>query len=129
LRFDKVATRLLERLRANLDEAVPDGMTVLVTITAPIRVPSKTAAALEDKIESLLRRGSPGRDERLAIHGNRVRIRLLPHASPRAPRLVGFVHNSDSDPLLLLNTAASRLAHGILEESLEARPKRASDGE
>ena len=43
LRFDKVATRLIERLQATLGETVPDGMTVLLTITAPIRLPSKTA--------------------------------------------------------------------------------------
>jgi hypothetical protein len=60
LRFDKVATRLIERLQATLGETVPDGMTVLLTITAPIRLPSKTAASLEDKIQTLLGRGSPG---------------------------------------------------------------------
>jgi hypothetical protein len=43
LRFDKVATRLIERLQATLGETVPDGTTVLLTITAPIRLPSKTA--------------------------------------------------------------------------------------
>src|ERR1700730_1734242 len=35
LRFDKVATRLIERLQATLGETVPDGTTVLLTITAP----------------------------------------------------------------------------------------------
>jgi hypothetical protein len=78
-------------------------MTVLLTITAPIRLPSKTAAALEDKIQTLLRRGSPGRDDKDTIHGNRVQIRLLRDESERAPKMIGFVHNSDSDPLLLLN--------------------------
>ena len=67
LRFDKVVTRLMDRLRATLGETVPDGMTVLLTITAPIRLPSKTAAALEDKIQTLLGRGSPGRDQKDAI--------------------------------------------------------------
>src|SRR5580658_3532964 len=103
LRFDKVATRLMERLQATLGETVPDGMTVLLTITAPIRLPSKTAASLEDKIETLLGRESPGRDEKDTIHGNRVQIRLLRHKSERASKMIGFVHNSDSDPLLLLN--------------------------
>ena len=103
LRFDKVATRLIERLQATVGETVPDGMTVLLTITAPIRLPSKTAAALEEKIQTLLGRGSPGRDEKGTIHGNRVQIRVLRDESERAPRLIGFVHNSDSDPLLLLN--------------------------
>lgn len=103
LRFDKVATRLIERLEAALGETVPDGMTVVLTITAPIRLPSKTAASLEDKIQTLLGRGLPGRGKKDTIHGNRVQIRLLRDESKRAPKMIGFVHNSDSDPLLLLN--------------------------
>jgi hypothetical protein len=103
LRFDKVATRLLDRLQATLGETVPDGMTVLLTITAPIRLPSKTAASLEGKIQTLLGRVSPGRDEKETIYGNRVHIRLLREKSERAPKFIGFVHNSDSDPLLLLS--------------------------
>jgi hypothetical protein len=66
-------------------------------------LPSKTAASLEDKIHTLLGRGSPGRDEKETIHGNRVRIRLLRDKTERAPKMIGFVHNSDSDSLLLLN--------------------------
>ena len=103
LRFDKVATRLMDRLQATLGETVPDGTTVVLTITAPIRVPAKTAASLEDKMRTLLRRGSPGRDQKDTIHGNRVRIRILKSKSTRAPTLIGFVHNADSDPLVLLN--------------------------
>jgi hypothetical protein len=103
LRFDKVATRLIERLQATLGKTVPDGMTVLLTITAPIRLPSKTAAALEGKIHTVLGRESPSRDEKITIHGNRVQIRVLRDASERAPKMIGFVHNPDSDPLLLLN--------------------------
>src|SRR5438876_8909863 len=103
LRFDNVATRFIERLQATLGETVPDGMTVLLSITAPIRLPSKTAASLEDKIQTLLGRGSPGRDEKETVHGNRVQIRLLRDEAERAPKMIGFVHNSDSDPLLLLN--------------------------
>jgi hypothetical protein len=110
LRFDKVATRFIERLQATVGKTVPDGMMVLLTITAPIRLPSKTAASLEDKIQTLLGRGSPGRDEKDTIHGNRVRIRLLRDESGRAPKMLGFVHNSDSDPLLLLN-----MPHELLE--------------
>lgn len=56
LRFDKVATRLIERLQ-----------------------------------------------EKGTIHGNRVQIRLLRGESERAPKMIGFVHNPDSDPDLLLN--------------------------
>ena len=102
LRFDKVATRLIERLQASLGETVHDGMTVLLTITAPIRLPSKTADSLEDIIQTLLARESPDRDEKDTVHGNRVRIRLLRDESEPAPKMIVFVHNSDSDAGLLL---------------------------
>src|SRR5713101_1635945 len=126
LRFDKVATRLIERVQATLGEAVPDGMTVLLTITAPIRLPSKTAASLEDKIQTLLGRGSPGRDEKDTIHGNRVQIRLLRDGSERAPKMLGFVHNSDSDPLLLLNMTRE-LLELISAEAGRRAPRLAGD--
>jgi hypothetical protein len=103
LRFDKVATRLMERLQVTVGEIAPEGVTVLVTVTAPIRLPAKTAAALENKIQTLVGRGSSGRDEKDTIHGNRVQIRLLRDTSGRAPKLIGFVHNSDSDPVPLLD--------------------------
>jgi len=109
LRFDRVASRLIERLQATLNATVPDGMTVLLAITAPIRVPSKTAASLEDKIDTLLGRGPRGRDQKDTIHGNRVQIRLLRDESERAPKMIGFVHNSDSDALLFLNMTSELL--------------------
>jgi hypothetical protein len=126
LRFDKVATRLMERLQATVGETVPDGITVLLTITAPIRLPSKTAASLEDKIEALLGRGSPGRDKKDTIHGNHVQIRLLRNDSERAPKVIGFVHNPDSDPLLLLNMTRE-LLEAISVEAARRPPRRAGD--
>lgn len=121
LRFDKVATRLIERLQATLGETVPDGMTVLLTITAPIRFPSKTAAVLEDKIQTLFGRGSPGRDEKDTIHGNHVQTRLLRDESVRAPKMIGFVHNPDTDPLLLLNMTRELLELISAEAGRRAR--------
>ena len=122
LRFDKVATRLIERLQATLGGTVPGGMTVLLTITAPIRLPGKTAVALEDKIQTLLGRGSPSRDEKDTIHGNRVQIRLWRDESGRAPKMIGFVHNSDSDPLLLLNMTRELLE--LISADAGRRPTR-----
>jgi hypothetical protein len=37
LRFDKVATKLVKHLQATCAATVPDGMMVLLTVTAPIR--------------------------------------------------------------------------------------------
>lgn len=127
LRFDKVVTRLMEHLRATVSKTVPDGMTVLLTITAPIRLPSKTAASLEDKIQTLLRRrGSLGRNEKDMIHGNRVQIRLLRDESEQPSKMIGFVHNSDSDPVLLLNMTRE-LLDLINSEAARRTPKLAGD--
>ena len=122
LRFDKVATRLIEDLRAALEKTVPDGTTVLLAVTAPIRLPSKTAAALEDKIETLLERKSLGRNEKDTIHGNRIQIRLLRGESERAPKMIGFVHNPDSDPLVLFNMTSELLE--LISAEASGRPMR-----
>lgn len=103
LRFDRVATSILKRLRADLGETLPDGMTVLLTITAPIRLPAKTVAALEDKIHTLLGRGLAGRDVTDTINGNRVQILCLRNETARAPKVIGFVHNAETDSRLLFN--------------------------
>jgi hypothetical protein len=109
LRFDKAATRVVQRLQATAGDTVPHGITGLLTITAPIRVPSKTAASLEPRIQTLLRRGSPRRAEKATIHRNRVQIRLERDDSGRAPKIIGFVHNSDVDPRILLNMTREML--------------------
>ena len=102
LRFDKVVAGLTQRLRGALDEIVPERMTVVLTLTAPIRLPAKTADALEDKIRTLLRRKSPLRDAKETIYGNHVRIRILSDQSEPASKMIGFVHNPNWDPLLLM---------------------------
>ena len=125
LRFDRVATRLIRRLQTSLDDGVPDGMTVLVTVTAPIRLASKTAAAREAKIPTLLGRKSPGRDVHDTIHGHHVRIRLLSDEPQGAPKFIGFVHNADSDHLFLLNTTGELLE--LLRAEASRRVAKAGD--
>ena len=109
LRFDKVVVRLMEHLQGSLGEIVPEGTTVLLAVTAPIRLASKTAAALEEKIQTLLKQRSTARDEKATIHGNRVRIRVLRDQSRRVPRMIGFVHNPETDPLLLFSMTGELL--------------------
>lgn len=121
LRFDKVATRVIEHLQATVNKIVPAGVTVLVTITAPIRLPSKTAAALEGKIQNLLRLRAPGRDEEGTIHGNHVRIRLVRSKSERAPRMIGFVHNPGTDPVQLFDMTSELLELPGAEAKQQAR--------
>jgi hypothetical protein len=110
LRFDRVALGLIERLRTALYASVPDGRTVIVTVTAPIRLPAKTALALEEKIRKLVAtRAAPARLTD-TIHGNEIQVHLLKGGSARTARLIGFVHNPDSDPGILIHVARSLLA-------------------
>jgi hypothetical protein len=109
LRFDRVAMRLIESLNTALGKAVPGGTTAIVTVTAPVRMASKTAAELEERIQTLLSRRLPSRDEKATIYGNRIRIRFVRDGSVHVPRVIGFVHNPETDPLLLLNVASELL--------------------
>jgi len=109
LRFDKVVTGLTERLKSSLGETIPRDRTVLLAITAPIRLPSKTVAAIEGAIQSLVRRSSWGRDKKETIHGNRVHMRVFRDASGRAPRVIAFVHNPDLQADLFFNTTQELL--------------------
>jgi hypothetical protein len=110
LRFDRVALGLVERLRTALDGSVPDDTTVIVTVTAPIRLPSRTATAMEEKIRRLVAtRAAPARRTD-TIHGNEIQVHLLKGGTGRTAKLIGFVHNPDSDPSILIDVARSLLA-------------------
>ena len=105
LRFDKVVVRLVGGVKAALADVVPQGQAVVFTVTAPIRLPAKTAAALE----SLLRDCPPDGERREVLHGNPVRVRRLTGVPPHMPKTLGFVHNPSSDAGLILDIAAARL--------------------
>ena len=101
LRFDKVVVRVVGRLKAALADIVPQDQTVIFTITAPIRLPGKTATELE----SLARRGEFSGN----VHGNQVRVHRVTGVPSTMPRVIGFVHNPDSDSGVILAMTESRL--------------------
>jgi hypothetical protein len=108
LRFDKVAIAFIRRLQTSLSRCVPDGRTVIVTISAPIRQDSSTGTLLIDKIRELL----AGRRAQLkaTIHGNRIQVRVLKGAGSRTAKLIGFVHNPKPDPSVLFDVTRCLLA-------------------
>jgi hypothetical protein len=109
LRFDRVALGLLARLHAAPHDGVPHGVTVVVTITAPIRLAAKTAATLEGKIGTLLGQRSARKQLRATVHGNQIRIHLMRGGNTSTPKLVGFVHNPHSDPSILFHLTGALL--------------------
>jgi hypothetical protein len=60
-------------LKAALAEIVSEDQTIIFALTAPIKFPAKTAAA----IEGLVRDGLPDSEVRNTIHGNHVRLRRV----------------------------------------------------
>ncbi len=105
LRFDKVARRLSDDLKTTLAGILPAGQNVLITVTAPIKHPAKTAETLQNIVRAGLARGELCK----AIHGNQVRVRPIAHVATNMPKVLTFVHNPESDARLILDIAESRL--------------------
>ncbi|GAB2176334.1 hypothetical protein DLREEDagr8_18920 [Dongia sp. agr-C8] len=109
LRFDKSVQRLLEGVKADLGAVIPDGQAILFTVTAPIRRRAKTAAAIAD----LVRGGLPGGEIRSTIEENRVQIRRVAKVPAGRPKVLGFVHNPESDADALLALAEDICSGGV----------------
>jgi hypothetical protein len=97
--------RVLGDLRSFAEGVVPDGLSVILTLSAPIRLPAKTADRLEEEITALVAAGAPFEERSARSHGNDVRVRLAKTRSGRAGRLIGFVHNPQAGTQLMLDAA------------------------
>jgi hypothetical protein len=105
LRFDKVVRRLTGDLKATLAGVLPEGRSVVITVTAPIKHPAKTAETLENIVRDGLAHGELCK----TINGNKVRVRPITHVATNMPKVLAFVPNAESDARLILNIAESRL--------------------
>jgi hypothetical protein len=105
LRFDRVAQRLVRSLRARLQAAVPARRALVITVTAPIRLPARTVAEATERLRRRLPQDFDGR-----VCGNRVRARLLPARAPEAPRVIVLVHNPRPGPAALFRLVAGWLS-------------------
>ena len=105
LRFDKSVLRLVNGLKTALADAVPEGQTIIFTVTAPIKRRAKTATVLD----TLIRSGLSNGDVRDTIEDNHVRVRRVTDVRHHMPKVIGFVHNSESDADLILRLAETQL--------------------
>jgi hypothetical protein len=121
LRFDKVALRLVRGVRGALEGAVPEGLSVVFAVTAPIREPAKTMAALAETIRVRLSNGAAPGERAETIHGNRIRVRLVTNRSRHPARIAGFVHNPEPSPGALLDMA-QLLLNGVGAPASSDRP-------
>jgi hypothetical protein len=109
LRFDREAMRFISDVRAALRDVVPESKTLVFTITAPIRLASKTTAVLDEKVRGALARRTARIDFAETIHGNQIRVRLLRGGVKSAAGAIGFVHNPETDPEILFDVTQSLL--------------------
>jgi hypothetical protein len=105
LREDKVAQRVLRDISSALHAQVPAGKAIILTLGAPIKLPSKLVAALASLLLAYLESGAAEVDEKKAILGNRIRFRVT-HAK-WATKVIGFVFTGDPAPGILANTLRS----------------------
>jgi hypothetical protein len=122
LRFDRVVVGLLGPLRAALPGRVPPGTTAVVTITAPIRLASRTAATLEEMVGRPLRARTARRPLRKTVNGNEVRVQIMRSGGTSSSPLAGFVHNRDSDPGVLFDLTRALLRVGPTRRSRTGFP-------
>jgi len=98
LRFDRVALGFVRRLQA----------------------------APEDNIRTYLARQSAQGEAKHTIHGNQIRVRLVKGGSRRTTKVIGFVHNPDSDPDVLFDITLS-LIERIGAKARTGAPARSAD--
>ena len=104
LRFDKVALRLLEAVKAGVGQTLPAHQSIAFTITAPIRFPAKTAVAVQERLRQLPMQGLS-----TAVNGNEIRARVVEGTLQGMPRVIGFVHNPEHNADLLLDIVETSL--------------------
>ena len=104
LRFDRVALRLLESVKSGVGPMLTAEESVAFTVTAPIRLPARTSAALQEQLREL-------RTQELSttINGNAICARKIKNTSTDAPRVIGFVHNPGVNADLILDLAEAAL--------------------
>jgi hypothetical protein len=74
-------------------------------VTAPIRVPGKTAGELTDRVRVWLYGRNAPAATRYTIRGNAIRVCVVNGRQQREPNVRGFVHNPDVDVKALFDEA------------------------
>jgi hypothetical protein len=112
LRFDRVVVGLMGNLRTYVERVNLNEGAVLLTITAPIKLPAKTEDELKGQIKDFLDSGILGQDRRITIFQNEVCLRIVERSSKKTTKFVGLVHNPGTDIDLLLKLASQWLIDG-----------------
>jgi hypothetical protein len=92
-------------IRQSIEQHVPKNLIVIMTITAPIKHPAKTAEDVANKIRDYLESRMRQQDSILTVFENNIQIRIAKSNSNSTEKFVGLVHNPDIDATMLLDLA------------------------
>lgn len=108
LRFDKVALAFIDAMQRAGDR-VPRGRVLIVTVTAPIRLHTKTSAAVRERIHEAL--AAAPADLRIdeTIYGNRACARLAKNGRGYPSNVIAVVHNPETPAGLLIELTTAFL--------------------
>lgn len=109
LREDVVARRVLRDIEAALRAHVPDGKAIILTLGAPIKVPSQLVSSLTNVLLNYLKSGADEIEEKKTVLGNRIRFRVLRDGSMWNTKVIAFVFSGDPEPGILANAMHSML--------------------
>jgi len=104
LRFDRVAQRVVRSLQEALVSVPSDKTALVVTVTAPIRLPGRTVGELGASLHRSLIRNFDK-----MVCGNRVRARLVRRDVEGGPRVIVFIHNPEPAPTGLFKLVEASL--------------------
>jgi hypothetical protein len=110
LRFDRVVQWLVNDLKASLTPHVPERQALLITLTAPIKLPKKTSAEVCNAIQI----SASAHNFSLEVHGNQVSIYRLAQLPPHLPKVLVFVHNPETEAAQILDVVKSQALTHIL---------------
>lgn len=117
LRFDKVALRLLRSLQNEIAKEELKTKTIVLTITAPIKLPARTEYELVKQIKAIVASGKKNNSSR-SILGNRIRV--ITQSLESGIHFIGLVHNQNVSSTTLVNMTARWLHKEGDKEKIES---------
>ena len=117
LRFDKVALRLLRSLQNEIAKEELKTRTIVLTITAPIKLPARTEYELMKQIKAIVASGKKNNSSR-SILGNRIRV--ITQSLESGIHFIGLVHNQNVSSTTLVNMTARWLHKEGDKEKIES---------
>ncbi len=119
LRFDKVALRLLRSLQNEIAKEELKTKTIVLTITAPIKLPARTEYELVKQIKAIVASGKKNNSSR-SILGNRTQIRVITQSLESGIHFIGLVHNQNVSSTTLVNMTARWLHNEGDKDKIES---------